>query len=103
MPEPVELSAVGVEGIVVEARENDFLDEHVLHDKLRAFTYRDNDRLLERITVDAATDRRKSDGPDIVLEREPEAGPVTRGEQLGFAALAAVPHRSDGVNHVLRR
>src|SRR5262249_11728909 len=36
-------------------------------------------------------------------EREGEAAPVARREQLGLAASSAVPHRPDRVDHALRR
>ena len=62
----------------------------------------DGGGLIERITVDTATDRRKCDGSNPVLARELERGAVARREQRRLAMRAAAPDRADRVNHIPR-
>jgi len=58
---------------------------------------------LDRIAVDAGRDGRKRDGAAVELGGNLERAPVTRGQELGLALVAAAPDRADRVDHVARR
>src|SRR5206468_9157484 len=53
---------------------------------------------VEGVAVDAGRDGREGDGPGADLVGHGERTAVGGGEELGLAAFAAVPHRSDGVD-----
>src|SRR6185503_2421306 len=93
---------VDVKCLRVEAREQDFLGYRARGDEARALAHGDLHCELERVAVDAAADRGERDGLQTVLEGELQALAVAGGEKLRFSALAAAPHRSHGVDDVLR-
>src|SRR5581483_3775357 len=70
--------------------------------RLRAFGDGDLRRLIDRISVNAAADRRKRDRSHAVFLPEAQAVSITRSEQLSLAVIAAAPAGPDGVNHMLR-
>ena len=94
---------VGFRGRQVDAGEHDALQRPVVRDERGDFGDRDRDRGTQRITVCAATDRRKRDRSDAVRDGEREARSIARGEQFRLAVAAAVPDRADRVDHVARR
>src|SRR5437762_528154 len=67
------------------------------------FAHRDLRSVVNWIAVDAATDRWKRDRANVVVDRELQARSIARREQLRLAAITAAPHRTDRMNHPLRR
>jgi len=62
----------------------------------------DPHRVVDRKAIDPATDRRKRDARRRRIAREFERAPVARSQQRRLAAPAAVPHGTDGMDHVAR-
>ena len=84
-----------------EAREEDFIDADVVRAS-PAFAHRNRNRVLQRITVNPATDSRESNGLNRVLRRQRQAGSIAGRKQLRLAGVAALPYRAHGVYHMLR-
>lgn len=55
------------------------------------------------VTEDAGGDQRKCHRLAAVLLRQRKARPVAGGELFPLAVLTAVPHRTDGVDHIFAR
>jgi hypothetical protein len=98
----LEFRFVAAEHRVVEAREDHALDARV---RQRVDHCGDGDmhRIIRRVVVDAAADRRKRNAFEVRVLRQVERAPVARREQFRLAVPAAVPYRPDRVNHVLGR
>src|SRR5262245_11000610 len=62
----------------------------------------DGRSLIERITVDAATDRRKRDRANVMLTPELERRAIARREQGRLTVHPAAPDWTNRVNHVPR-
>src|SRR5690348_2470376 len=90
----------GVRGVVAETDQENALES--IGD-FRALRDRDLRSLIDWITVDAATDRRKGDRSHAVLFGQTQAVAIARREKLRFSAIAAAPNRADGVDHEFRR
>src|SRR5579884_2174985 len=58
---------------------------------------------VDRISVSAAADRRKSDGFDSVFRCQPQRITIAISQRLGLAPVASAPNRTDGVNDKPRR
>src|SRR5262249_56087485 len=58
---------------------------------------------LDRIAEDAGADARKRERQHAVRSRDLDRAPVARGEQLGLAAGAVAPDRTDRVDDEPRR
>src|SRR5262249_55995838 len=64
---------------------------------------RDARGAIGRKAVDAGRDRRKSHRSKVMLAAKLNRAAIAGGEQIVFVEAATVPHRPDGVDHVLRR
>src|ERR1035437_2009646 len=103
MLRPREFRPVQRQHLGAEAGEHDLRDFRLGRGELRALAHRNARRLLRRVAVDAAADRREGDAARAVRERQSQALAVAGGEQFGLALGAALPYRSDGVNDVFGR
>ena len=96
-----EQAAAGPEGL---AAENDDVDRHIVsQQKFADRIHRHTQRLVLRIAENARGDQRKRHSLAAVLLRERKAVPVAGDERVPLAAAAAVPHGSDGVDHIFAR
>src|SRR4051812_27222872 len=92
-----ELCSVQTQHFFIEAREHDLSRGGMLLDELCTFAHGNLDGGVERVTIDAATDRGKRDRRDVMLERKLQAAAIATRKQLCFAAPAAIPHWTDGM------
>ncbi len=83
--------------------EHDALRRGAAREPAARLADRDRDRLFDRITVDAAADRRKRDARDAVLHGKPKRLAIAAREPLGLVVAAAAPDRADRVDHEARR
>src|SRR5450756_1044396 len=103
MLQPCEFRPVQRQQLGAEAGEHNLRDLRLGRDELRALAHCNARRLLQRVAVDAAADRREGDAARAVRERERQALAIAGGEQFGLALRAALPYRSDGVNDLFGR
>src|SRR5438477_5457997 len=94
---------VRFEHVVAEAREDDLRHIAMRFRECGDFAHRNRDGFLDRITVDAATDRRKRDGPDPMVAGERKRMAIAACEEVRFACMSAAPYRSNRMDDVARR
>ena len=100
---PGEGGFVRVKDFAGETGENDAVNLRILFQGIDRFSHCDPCGLWNRIAVDAATDRRKSNRVHVVLARQIECVPITRREQVCLPCPAAAPNRANGMNDMFRR
>lgn len=89
---------IGLQNPVIESDQLN-LPGVVLHtEKTANFSHRDPAGVSQWITVNAATDRRKSNGVEMVLPRKCKALLITAGQQFGFSRVTARPDRAHGMD-----
>jgi len=89
--------------LVGEEDERDLFDSGVVFELCAGRSECDLGGTLHRIAEDARGDRRERNRAAAELGRDLERSPVTRGQELGLVRIAALPDRSDGMDHVFRR
>jgi hypothetical protein len=90
---------IRVVNVFTPKNENHFLDLIVRREKFAGRFQRNVRGLLERITVSAATDRRKRYCFDFIVHRELQRIAVAICECPRFVMFPATPNGSDSVNH----
>src|SRR5262245_37445782 len=98
-----ESALVDVEIVLREAAEHDLLDARKRRKCRMNRRHGDGGSELDRIAIDARADARKCERSNPVTRGELQRAPVTRCEQLWLSFCAAMPHRPDGMDHVLGR
>ena len=68
--------------------------------ELKHRPYRKLRRLIYRIPVHPCGDGRERHTPDLMIHRHLKRIPVAARQQLCLAAPSAVPHRTDGMDHI---
>src|SRR5437588_12543546 len=89
--------------VVAECNEKDAVDRVAVREHAPRLADGDVCRGIDRIAVDAATDGRKRNRSDAVLDGHLETAPVARRQQVRLPMRAATPDRTDGVDNELRR
>jgi hypothetical protein len=97
-----DLSVRAGHGFTETAKLHQF-DARVLVDHTPYFRDGDVRRLIDRVAVHPATDRRERNAAQIVFSSQLHRTPVTRGEKLRLTGASAVPDRSNGVDDMARR
>ena len=91
-----------VADLVHRAVENDDVHRHVVFSqKFADGVHRHAERLILWIAKNAGGDQRKCHRLTAVLLRQRKARPVAGNQQLPLTVTAPVPHRADGVDHIL--
>ena len=78
--------------------EGHFRNRSIFAEKFRCGFDCDFGSIGDRVAVDAATYGGEGDGAQAVLRSEEQGISIAVGERFGFAALAAGPDRTDGVD-----
>ena len=74
--------AIRIVNIIAPKNENHFVDPVLSHEEISRGFYYDLPRFRDRITICAATDRRKSNRLDAIFNRELQRAPVTIRQDL---------------------
>ena len=90
--------AIRLVNIVTPENEDHLLDIFVVREKFSRGFYSNQCRLLDRIAISAATDRRKRNRRDSVFHCDVQRIAITVCQRLSLAIFSAPPDRPDGVN-----
>ncbi len=100
---PLRYLAIRVVNVFAPEHKDYFVDRIVRREKLPRGFQRDLRGFVNRITVSAATDRRKRYRFDFLLHRKLQGIPVAICQRLRFSIFPAAPDRSHRVNDELRQ
>ena len=96
---PLERRLVGIVDVFAESDQGDLAESGMGLHKGADFCHRDAGRFGNRVTVDAAADRRERDSLGAQFDRQGERIPVARGELLGLPLLSTPPNGATRVDH----
>lgn len=89
--------------LVLETSEDHSLNRFFAREQMGRLSDRNLASRLHGVAINPAAYRREGNGLDVVLERQAQAGSVTRSKQLRFALNAAIPDGPDSVYDVFCR
>jgi len=95
--------AIRIVNIIAPKNENHFVDPVLSHEEISRGFYCDLRRFRDRITICAATDRRKSNRLDAIFNRELQRAPIAIRQDLRLMAFSSSPNRANCVNDKTRR